>query len=266
MRRTTMPVSAEILEEARLTVPGRDTIAIKEAQARPVDLGPMLAVCGLTGGAGATTLAYLVALAAAEQDDGPVLLADTGGPSGGLAPLSGIETPHSLPELAAQIAARHPLETGVYATGPAGVRVLASGPDFAPARGHDQLARLLIDAREAHRLTVIDCGTLAREADRIALGAATPIAWILPATADGIRRGQRVLHAVPRIGSRQLVVGRREVQHAKAPLRDLRHLASELSAPLVLVPHLPELESRMHDRAVETAQAPLQAILGALQR
>ena len=88
----------------------------------------MLAVCGLTGGAGATTLAYLVALAAAEQDDGPVLIADTGGPSGGLATLSGVETPHSLPELAAQIAARRPLETGVYATGPAGVRVLACGP------------------------------------------------------------------------------------------------------------------------------------------
>jgi MinD-like ATPase involved in chromosome partitioning or flagellar assembly len=261
-----MPVSAEIVEEARLTVPGRDTTAIKEAQARPVDLGPMLAVCGLTGGAGATTLAYLVALAAAEQDDGPVLIADTGGPSGGLATLAGVETPHSLPELASQIAARHPLETGIYATGPTGVRVLASGPDFSSTQDHDQLARLLIDAREAHCLTVIDCGTLAREADRIALGAATHIAWILPATADGIRRGQRVLHAAPRTGARQLVVGRRDVHQTKAPLRDLRHLARELPAPLVLVPHLPELESRRHSRAVDAAQVPVQAILGALQR
>jgi hypothetical protein len=124
----------------------------------------------------------------------------------------------------------------------------------------------LIDAREAHRLTVIDCGTLAREADRIAFAAATHVAWVLPATADGIRRGRRVLHAVPRIESRQLVVGRREVHQAKAPLRDLRHLASELSAALVLVPHIPELESRRHGRAVETAQVPLQAILGALER
>jgi Flp pilus assembly CpaE family ATPase len=261
-----MPVSAEIVEEARLTVPGRDTIAIKEAQASPVDLGPMLAVCGLTGGAGATTLAYLVALAAAGQDDGPVLIADTGGPSGGLATLAGVETPHSIVELAAQVAARRPMHSGVYATGPAGVRVLACGPDFASSQGHDQLARLLIDAREAHRVTVIDCGTLAREADRIALGAATHVAWVLPATADGIRRGRRVLAAAPTAAARQLVVGRREVHQAKAPLRDLRHLASELSAPLVLVPHIPELESRRHVGAIETAQVPLQAILGALQR
>ena len=56
------------------------------------------------------------------------------------------------------------------------------------------------------------------------------------------------------------------MRQAKAPLRDLRHLATELSAPLVLVPHLPELESRKPDRAVEAAQVPLQAILGALQR
>ena len=266
MKRTTMPASAEIAEVERLTVPGRDTIAIKEAPVPSVDLGPMLAVCGLTGGAGATTLAYLVALSAAEQADGPVLIADTGGPSGGLATLAGIETPHSLPELAAQVAARRALETGVYATGPAGVRVLASGPDFAPTEGHVELARLLIDAREAHRLTIIDCGTLGREADRIALAAATHVAWILPATVDGVRRARRVLHAAPAVGARQLIVGRRDVRQAKAPLRDLRLLASELSARLMLVPHLPELESRKHGRAVETAQVPLQAILGALQR
>lgn len=261
-----MSVSAEIVEVARLTVPRRDTTAVKKAQAPPVDLGPMLAVCGLMGGAGATTLAYLVALAAAEQDDAPVLIADTGGPSGGLSTLSGIETPHSLLELAAQIAARRALETGVYAIGPAGVRVLACGPDFASSQRHDQLEQLLIDAREAHRLTVIDCGTLAREADQIALSAATHVAWILPATADGVRRGRRVLHAAPGVAARQLVVGRRNVHQAKAPLRDLRHLASELSAPLVLVPHIPELESRRHGPALETAQVPLQAILGALQR
>ena len=64
---TTMPVSAEAIEMGRLTVLERDHIRVQEDEAVPVDLGPLLAICGLTGGAGATTLAYLVALAAAQQ-------------------------------------------------------------------------------------------------------------------------------------------------------------------------------------------------------
>ena len=118
----------------------RDHIRVQQAVATRVDLGPMLAVCGLAGGAGATTLAYLVALAAAEQDDGPVLVADTGGPSGGLAALAGVETSHSLVELAAHIAGHRPLEGGVYATGPSGVRVLATAPEFTNDR-HARAAR-----------------------------------------------------------------------------------------------------------------------------
>ena len=38
---------------------------------------PLLAVCGLCGGAGASTIAYLTALAEARSERGDVLLADT---------------------------------------------------------------------------------------------------------------------------------------------------------------------------------------------
>jgi len=261
-----MPPIAEATHSRPLTVLKRDHIRVQQAVATPVDLGPMLAVCGLTGGAGATTLAYLVALAATEQDDGPVLVADTGGPSGGLATLAGVETSHSLVELAAHIAGHRPLEGGVYATGPSGVRVLATAPEFRTIGTHEQLVRLLLDAREAHRLTVIDCGTLARDADRLTLAAATHIAWVLPATADGIRRARRVLAAAPTTAAKQLLIGQRDVRHSKAPLRELRHIANERPAPLVLVPRLPRLEAGRSDDAVEAAQVPVQAILGALQR
>ena len=261
-----MPPSAEATQLRSVTVLERDHIRVQQAVATRVDLGPMLAVCGLAGGAGATTLAYLVALAAAEQDHGPVLVADTGGPSGGLAALAGVETSHSLVELAAHIAGHRPLEGGVYATGPSGVRVLATAPEFRTIGTHEQLVRLLLDAREAHRLTVIDCGTLARDADRIALVTATHVAWVLPATKNGISRGRRVLDAAPAVAARPLIVGRRDLCQSKAALRELRCIASARPAPLVLVPHLPELESRKLDRAVETAQVPLQAILGALMR
>jgi MinD-like ATPase involved in chromosome partitioning or flagellar assembly len=261
-----MPATAEAISTGRLTVLEHDHSGLQDEPAAPASLGPLLAVCGLTGGAGATTLAYLVALAAARQEVGPVLVADTGGPSGGLAALAGVETLHSPPELAAHVATGEPLRGEVYATGPAGVRVLASAPEFTPTRPHEQLARLLIDAREAHRLTVIDCGTLARDADRVALAAATHIAWVLPATADGISRGRRVLDAAPATEAKALLVGRRDVHQSKAPLRELRHIATDRRAPLVLVPHVPGLEQRKLDCALEAAQVPMQAILGALQR
>ena len=262
-----MPVSAETPTRlGRVTVLDRDPGRALDQPASPVKLGPLLAVCGLTGGAGATTLAYLVAVAAAQQDAGPVLVADTGGPSGGLAARAGVETPRSLPELASQLAAGRPLQGGVYASGAAGVRVLASGPEFTPTGAHQQLARLLIDAREAHELTVIDCGTLAGDADRVALAAATHAAWVLPATADGVRLAGRVLDAAPAIAAKQLVVGRREARQPKAPLRELRRIAADRHAPLVLVPHLPGLGTTRLDGAVEAAQVPLQAILGALTR
>ena len=261
-----MSPTAEAIRIERLTVPERDHSSVQKEPALPVGLGPLLAVWGLAGGAGATTLAYLVALAAAQQAGGPVLVADTGGPSGGLAALAGIETPHSLAELAAHIAADRPLEGGVYATGQAGVRVIATGPEFTAPGAHEQLARLLIDAREAHRLTVIDCGTLARDADRLALAAATHIAWVLPATVDGVGRGRRVLDAAPAIAAKQLLIGRRDVSQSKAPLRELRRIANERHTTLVLVPHLPGLETGKLDGPLGAAQVPVQAILGALRR
>ena len=49
---------------------GATTMRSSPASARR---GPLLAVCGLCGGAGASTLAYLTALAAARRDDGAVL-------------------------------------------------------------------------------------------------------------------------------------------------------------------------------------------------
>ena len=49
-------------------------------------------------------------------------------------------------------------------------------------------------------------------------------------------------------------------------LRELRRIAGERRAPLVLLPHLPGLDAGKLDHAVEAAQVPVQAILGALRR
>jgi MinD-like ATPase involved in chromosome partitioning or flagellar assembly len=231
-----------------------------------VRLGPLLAVCGLAGGAGVTTLSYLIALAAARDWTGPVLVADTGGPSGGLAACAGVEVPRSLGELGEQLAAGVSLGAGIYATGRDGLRVLATGCEFSSARGGEQVRELLDDARDAHGLTVIDCGTLTRAAEQTAAAAATHIAWVLTATTHGVSRGRRVLDAAPQMAGKELIVARNDVRQANAPLRELRRLAAERRAPLVLVPHLTGLDADRLAAAAEAAQVPVQAILGALRR
>jgi MinD-like ATPase involved in chromosome partitioning or flagellar assembly len=223
-------------------------------------------VCGLAGGVGTTTLTYLIALAASREWAGPVLVADTGGPSGGLAACAGVEVPRSLPELAEQLAVGKPLGAGIYATRRDGLRVLASGPDFSSPDLDDQLYPLLSHAREAHGLTVIDCGTLTRRGEQAVAAVATHVAWVLAASRAGLERGRRVLDAAPRLSGNELLVARGDAQHTKAPLRALRRMAAQRQAPLVLVPHLSWLDRGDVDGCAEEAQVPVQAILGALRR
>ena len=102
-----------------------------------MSLTPLLAVCGLCGGAGASTLSYLLARFAVNRFDGHVLVCDTGGPTGGLAACARVEVARSLSEAAAQIANGLPLASGLYATdGPGStelceLRVIATGPSVA---------------------------------------------------------------------------------------------------------------------------------------
>jgi hypothetical protein len=232
----------------------------------PARLGPLLSVCGLAGGVGVTTLAYLIALAAARQLPDPVLVADTGGPSGGLAACAGVEVPRSLGELAEQLADGAPLGAGIYGTGRDGLRVLAAGPEFSSRCHANAVRELVVDAREAHGLTVVDCGTLACEADQIVAADATHVAWMLNVSDSGVERGRRVLEAAPWTAAKELIVARNDVRQARAPLRQLRRLAAERHAPVVLVPHFTRLESSGIATCADEAAVPVQAILGALRR
>jgi hypothetical protein len=239
--------------------PGRST------RRRAPRLGPLLAVCGLVGGAGTTTVAYLTALAAARAQTGPILVADTGGPSGGLSTCAGVEAPRSLPELAGHLAAGGLPERGLFATGSSGLRVLAAGPEFTSTGDEQPVGRLLLDAREAHGLTVIDCGQLARGIDRAVIHAATHVAWIVPASHDAIVRGSRVLDAAPHPLGRELIVAR-DAGRRGAPVGELRRIAAEREALLVLLPHVAGLGIEPPVRSLDVTQIPIQAILGALER
>jgi hypothetical protein len=228
-------------------------------------VAPLLAVCGVCGGAGASTLSYLIARYAVATDRGHVLVADTGGPTGGLAVISGVETVRSLAEAAAQLARGLPLAGGLYAvdadvSGECELRVIATGPRLDSGGDPTGLRTLLAMARGdgAHALTVIDCGTLQRAADRFALRRASHVAWVLPATGHGIGHAERLLACVPRVADRgEIVIARRVAHTTRAGLRRVRTLVETRNAPLVLMPDASD---------IERAKVGLQAILGVLER
>ena len=74
----------------------------------------------------------------------------------------------------------------------------ATRTDRSRAVPHPTTARVggLDHARRRYTLTVIDCGTLARQADQIALAKASHVAWVLPATAGAVDRGRKTLDAL----------------------------------------------------------------------
>jgi MinD-like ATPase involved in chromosome partitioning or flagellar assembly len=229
-----------------------------------VQPGALLAVCGLCGGAGTSTLAYLIGLFAVRQHPGSVLVCDTGGPSGGLAAYADVTAPRSLLELAELPTAGLPTEC--YATTADGLQVLATAPRLTPACRREGVERVLDQMRAVHALTVVDCGTLTREAEQLVLTRASHVAWVLPATVSGVRRAGAVLEAIDRVGGRELVIARRDTRDRQATLAQVKALASSRSDTLILVPYLPDLVKAPAAVALELAQVPLQAILGALQR
>ena len=103
----------------------------RRAGGRTTRLRTLLAVCGLVGGAGTTTLAYLIAAAAAWQWDHSVLVAGCWR----LERRAGRTLPESsplarCPSWRRRFALGVPLDGLLYATTRDGLRVLARGPDF----------------------------------------------------------------------------------------------------------------------------------------
>ena len=195
-----------------------------------------------------------------------MLVGDTGGPGGGVAHYTGVEAPRSLAEVAEHVAAGLPAGQ-LVATTSDGLRVLATGPRFTPGCAREGIELLLDHARGRYALTVIDCGTLAREADQVALAKASHVAWVLPATVSGVRRARRVLEAInPYLLGSELLVARHDERKPKAAMRDLKRLAEHRGASLVLLPSLPDLAAGDAAAALETAQVSLQAIQGLLTR
>lgn len=97
---------------------------------------PVVAVCGLNGGAGTSTFTMLLAYAAAQQNRGPVLLTDLGGPSASIAAYLSKRGSHSLASAAnAHRAGLFGADGRVpFAQLPNGLRLMAREPGLADRR------------------------------------------------------------------------------------------------------------------------------------
>ena len=150
--------AAAIAARIRLPRAARRDRAIASALAFDELGGPLVAVCGLAGGAGASTLALLLARQAAASSAAPVLLTEADPLRGGLAALAGHAAPHPLVELAQRVAEdAAPAETFLELE--PGLRLVAAAPRRRETPDPEAVRALLGEARAAHGLVIVDCGT-----------------------------------------------------------------------------------------------------------
>lgn len=233
------------------------TRAIGDPGSRPHgDGGALLAVCGVAPGAGATTLSRLIALAAAQHGAGKVMLCHTGRPPEAIA----ATVPALVLRRLLRLFIRPPAE---HACVP---RALAAPKGHSPSECA-RFGRRLVRARGAYSLTVVDCGTLREPLERVALAHATHLAWVLPASTDGLAHARRATRELQTPAGRdQLVIARAEPGERPRSLRALRQLADEHAATLILAPWQSPHAIQRDGCALEGAQIALQAILGVLDR
>lgn len=242
-------------ERTHAALPGARTLA-----------SPLVAVCGTAGGAGASTLAYLLALDASRRPDAKAVLAlDVGGPLASLALLAGEESPRSLSS-AADAVASDALDGRLFTTAAPSLRLIARRPADEPEPNLDATVRILAHAREAHELTVCDCGTLQRPAERLIAAQATHVVWVAAGSAAGLERSTGALERSPVSGgSGDLLACCAHRPKQKVPKRAFLRLAERHGAPLVLVPPLGDAYSDVSE-ALRRAEAALIALRGALSR
>lgn len=247
---------------------GTDELPDFSPNGRGLPRGALVAVCGICGGAGATTLAYLVARSVARASREPVLVCDLGGVRSDLAECAGVESSLSLPTLADSVGRGEPPNEAVFAYGGDGLRVLARRPRFEVPLDSGAMARVLQQAREAHGFTVVDCGVPAGDCEEIVLAAATHLIWVLPARPSTARRARRMLALFPSDAARGEIVVAREDRQAvtKASMEDLAELATDRRAPLVLMPHVADIGEEGPEQGLEAAALSLDAIRAVIDR
>jgi hypothetical protein len=222
--------------------------------------GPLVAVCGLAGGAATSTVALLLARQLATTSAAPILLAEADPQRGGLCVITGRATPRSLIGLARELAEeRTPTDTFVELA--PGLRLIAAAPHAGAWAEAEALGALLTQARHAHGLVVVDCAT-SWTVDRTVLAHATHIVWTIPATPLGLASGRARLDLAPPPGRcPEVLVATAILPQPRVSVRALRKLARGRCEQLVLIPHDDALARGQHTasdatRGAITAMAP----------
>jgi hypothetical protein len=211
--------------------------------------GPLLAVCGLVGGAGASTLAYLTARRAARHSTAPVLLAELH-EQAGLAALAGAGGPLALRDLARAVDQERQVGRP-FAELPNGVRLVASSePAIGEAAPAAALARVLADARAVHGLVVVDAGPIGGPDSAVLLRSASHVLFLLPTTLTALRRAE-LLGAggllAPGGGPLVALAAVATRPDRRVQFKQLRRFAEGHADRLLLVPHIPRLAAGDHD-------------------
>jgi hypothetical protein len=214
--------------------------------------GPLVAICGLHGGAGTTSLARLLAEAAqASATAGAVMLCETDPCGGGLAIELGQASPHGLHDVAAD---RRDARRAPFAQLPDGLRLCAAAPAPRAPADSSQVGATLDDARAAHALTIVDCATLREAHGHVALERADAIVWTLGAHHEPRRALLLLGSALARSALRGRWViavsdaGVAGVDNARTAARELtEHLAIDV----VLVPNLASCDNDARALAVQ---------------
>lgn len=216
--------------------------------------GPVVAVCGLAGGAATSTLALLLAREAARVSAAPILLTEADPQRAGLSVIAGRATPRPLSGLAQELAEdRTP--TDAFAELAPGLRLIAANPLATPAADREALGALLDQARDAHGLVVVDCGTSWR-ADSPVLAHATHVVWTIPAAPVGLAVGQSQLAVAPPAGrSPEVLAATAITPQPRVSVRALRTLARSRCRQLVLIPYDQALAHGRHTSSEATLRA-----------
>lgn len=246
-------------------------IGSRSARTRPGALafdalgGPLVAICGLTGGAGTSTLALLLARQAARDSNAPVLLTEHDPIRPGLAAIAGRATPRPLIALAHDLAnERPPVDT--FAELADGLRLIAATPQHTPQTDATSMHALLDEARAAHGLVVIDCGTHWTNETPV-LNRATHVIWTVAATPIALTRASIALDTIaPRAGrAREALAATRLTQGRLVSVRALRRVAAGRCERLVLIPYNDEA-ARDPQHAGDATRHALTALGSLLRR
>lgn len=200
--------------------------------------GPLVAVSGLAGGAGTTTLAFLLARQAAAESAEPILLAEAAADRPGLAVLAGRTSSVPLTALARGLAADQ-VPTGSFTELTPTLRLIAARPTDHRSPDDAALDELLAQARAAHGLVLVDCGT-DRTIGNALIKRATHVIWTVPATPSGLASARLLLESavLPRPGhAREILVALARETKPGVRVRALRRIAQPRCERLVLMPY-----------------------------